>query len=195
MNPTYILLPLLTPILTRTTLVLLGASALHSDGALYARSGTALVAMLAKEHRVPVVACVETYKFGERVTLDGVASNELGKEGVVLDVPVKLGAMEGKNLTPISFMYDLTPPSLITAVCTEVGGPFRDPQGADGPDRVHPAELGPHGAGQGKQCRLTHRAISFPFAWLPWTRLMLNWIYSPISSLFLYMPKLVDGFE
>jgi translation initiation factor eIF-2B subunit delta len=89
--------------------------------------------MLAKEHRVPVVACVETYKFGERVTLDGVASNELGNGDDILDIPVnkQLSVKRGEdgkmamnqanmNLTPLTLLYDLTPPSLITAVCTEV---------------------------------------------------------------------------
>jgi len=121
---TYVLLPQLTPILLRASLVLLGASALHSDGALYSRAGTAVVATLAKEHRVPVVACVETYKFGERVVLDSMASNELGDAGILLEIPANkaLGVKKplSSHLTPLSLMYDLTPPSLITAVCTEV---------------------------------------------------------------------------
>jgi translation initiation factor eIF-2B subunit delta len=112
------------PILHRADLILLGASALHSDGSLYSRSGTALVATLAKEHRIPVVACVETYKFGERVILDGLASNELGDAEALLSIPVNkaLGVKKplGNSLKPLSLMYDLTPPSLITAVCTEV---------------------------------------------------------------------------
>jgi translation initiation factor eIF-2B subunit delta len=76
--------------------------------------------MLAKEHRVPVVACVETYKFGERVVLDGVAANELGRTEGVWEVPGQQPKVAGPNLTPLNFLYDLTPPSLITAVCTEV---------------------------------------------------------------------------
>ena len=80
--------------------------------------------MLAKEHRVPVVACVETYKFGERVVLDGVASNELGDPDEFAHVPINkaVGTKTplSAHLTPLSLMYDLTPPSLITAVCTEV---------------------------------------------------------------------------
>lgn len=125
---TYILLPLLSSILPQADLVLLGASALHSDGALYSRAGTAVVAMLAKEHRVPVVACVETYKFGERVVLDGVATNELGDVEGLLSLPtnkpfalVKEGKPLPSNLTPLHVVYDVTPPSLITAVCTEIG--------------------------------------------------------------------------
>jgi translation initiation factor eIF-2B subunit delta len=79
--------------------------------------------MLAKEHRVPVVACVETYKFGERVALDGVATNEIGQGAELLDSPSPVtggAAKAGNNLTPLTLMYDLTPPALITAVCTEV---------------------------------------------------------------------------
>ncbi|KAE8541898.1 hypothetical protein D1P53_002072 [Cryptococcus gattii VGV] len=120
---TYILLPLLSSILPQADLVLLGASALHSDGALYSRAGTAVVAMLAKEHRVPVVACVETYKFGERVVLDGVATNELGDVEGLLTLPtnkpfalVKEGKPLPSNLTPLHVVYDVTPPSLITAI-------------------------------------------------------------------------------
>ncbi|WVW85315.1 hypothetical protein I302_107353 [Kwoniella bestiolae CBS 10118] len=130
---TYILLPLLSSILPQADLVLLGGSALHSDGALYSRSGTAIVSMLAKEHRVPVVACVETYKFGEKVVLDGVATNELGSVENLLSIPNNVnfgikkddlsttGGVGKHNLTPLHLVYDVTPPSLITAVCTEIG--------------------------------------------------------------------------
>lgn len=134
----YTLLPLLSSALERADIVILGASALHSDGALYSRAGTSLVALMAKEYRVPVVACVETYKFGERVALDGVATNELGEGESILDGPwMRTGVEEvveegeedeaqdgklraGTDLTPLVLMYDLTPPALITAVCTEV---------------------------------------------------------------------------
>ena len=89
-----------------------------------------MVAMMAKEHRIPVVACVETYKFGERVQLDGVANNELGIGEELFKIPPKSGRngveiKEGLRggVTPLCLLYDLTPPELITAVCTEVS-PF-----------------------------------------------------------------------
>lgn len=74
-----------------------------------------MVAMVAKENRVPVVAVCETYKFGERVVLDGVTGNELGDWG-------GRGGGEGVvgGVMPIHLLYDLTPPTLVTAVCTEV---------------------------------------------------------------------------
>jgi translation initiation factor eIF-2B subunit delta len=76
---TYTLLSSLPSILPRTSLVLLGTAALLSDGALYSRAGTAVLAMLAKESKIPVVACCETYKFGDKIVLDAVTGNELGK--------------------------------------------------------------------------------------------------------------------
>ncbi|RXK42384.1 translation initiation factor eIF-2B subunit delta [Tremella mesenterica] len=124
---TYTLLPLLAPLLPSADLVLLGTSALHADGSLYSRAGTAMIAMLAKEARIPVVACCETYKFGERVVLDGVGSNELGDVSDFFDVKEEEKETEkgkGKGMEgviPLSLLYDLTPPSLITAVCTEIG--------------------------------------------------------------------------
>jgi len=81
-----------------------------------------MVAMIAKEHRIPVVACVETYKFGERVLLDGIATNELSSIGEVFELPCSKGIKEdlrGK-ITSLPLLYDLTPPQFITAVCTEV---------------------------------------------------------------------------
>lgn len=54
-----------------------------SDGALYSRAGTAMVAMLAKESKIPVVACCETYKFGDKIVLDAVTGNELGESVLV----------------------------------------------------------------------------------------------------------------
>ena len=59
-------------------MVLVGAHSIHSNGSVYSRAGTALVAMLAKQHSVPVVVCCETYKFSDGVQLDSFTKNELG---------------------------------------------------------------------------------------------------------------------
>jgi len=85
--------------------------------------------MIAKEHRIPVVACVETYKFGERVLLDGIANNELSQIGGVFDLPQGKGIKEELRggITSLPLLYDLTPPHLITAVCTEVSPSPREP--------------------------------------------------------------------
>ncbi|TKA57507.1 hypothetical protein B0A53_00738 [Rhodotorula sp. CCFEE 5036] len=73
---TYVLLPSLSLVLPRVSLCLLGTHALLSNGAMFSRAGTALVAMMLRERSVPVVCCCETYKFSERVMLDSIVGNE-----------------------------------------------------------------------------------------------------------------------
>ncbi len=119
--------------------------------------------MLAKEHKVPVVACVETYKFGERVVLDGVASNELGDAQVLFDIPANkaVGVKKPVNqaLTPLCLMYDLTPPNLITAVCTEVSFLFI-PKLQLISDRLHPTQFGTNCFGESQWCGCLIRYIA-----------------------------------
>ncbi|KWU43553.1 IF-2B-domain-containing protein, partial [Rhodotorula sp. JG-1b] len=76
---TYVLLPSLSLVLPRVSLCLLGTHALLSNGAMFSRAGTALVAMMLRERSVPVVCCCETYKFSERVMLDSIVGNERGR--------------------------------------------------------------------------------------------------------------------
>ena len=75
---TYLLLPSLGSVITEVDTIFLGAHSIHANGAVCSRAGTALVAMLAKQHSVPVVVCCETYKFSDGVQLDSFTKNELG---------------------------------------------------------------------------------------------------------------------
>ncbi|PGH27687.1 hypothetical protein AJ80_00702 [Polytolypa hystricis UAMH7299] len=65
------------------TKVFLGAHALTSNGRLFSRVGTALVAMSAKERaggiNIPVIVCCETVKFTDRVALDSIVVNEVAQ--------------------------------------------------------------------------------------------------------------------
>ncbi|RDB23268.1 putative translation initiation factor eIF-2B subunit delta [Hypsizygus marmoreus] len=118
---TYALLPAVPSLITEVTTVLLGAHSISSNGSVYSRAGTALVAMMAKGHSVPVMVCCETYKFSEGVMLDGFGKNELA--------PARFSKVpkNSQELTPTPFLeilnplYDLTPSTCITAVVTEVG--------------------------------------------------------------------------
>lgn len=65
-------------VMHEVTRVFLGAASVLSNGTVYSRVGTACVAMVAHEFRVPVLICCEAYKFHERVQLDSICSNELG---------------------------------------------------------------------------------------------------------------------
>lgn len=64
--------------------VLLGAHAMLGNGALMSRSGTGMVALMAREHGKPVVVACESYKFSERVQLDSFVLNELGDSEVLV---------------------------------------------------------------------------------------------------------------
>jgi translation initiation factor eIF-2B subunit delta len=81
---TYLLLPALGAIISEVTLALVGAHSLHSNGAVFSRAGTALVAMMAKQVSVPFLVCCETYKFAEGVQLDSFTKNELGEPPALL---------------------------------------------------------------------------------------------------------------
>lgn len=102
------------------TKVFLGAHAMTSNGRLYSRVGTALVAMSAKERaggvEVPVIVCCETVKFTDRVALDSIVVNEIadadelvsthppqqvtGLSDPVSSVPDAKGAPSGKPMQP-----------------------------------------------------------------------------------------------
>ncbi|KAE8233591.1 hypothetical protein CF326_g1374 [Tilletia indica] len=81
---TYAHLTSLPTLVPRASLVLLGTAALLANGALYSRAGTASCAMAAHAHGLPVIVCAETYKFSDRVQLDGVVVNELGEPNTLL---------------------------------------------------------------------------------------------------------------
>ncbi|CDF89691.1 ZYBA0S04-10330g1_1 [Zygosaccharomyces bailii CLIB 213] len=57
--------------------VFLGAHSILSNGFLYSRVGTAMLAMCAKRRNIPVLVCCESLKFSQRVQLDSVTLNEL----------------------------------------------------------------------------------------------------------------------
>lgn len=74
----YVLVGSIGSVLANVTLVLLGTQSVLSNGSLYARAGTAMVAMTANAHGKPVVCCCETYKFSDRIMLDSISDNERG---------------------------------------------------------------------------------------------------------------------
>lgn len=133
---TYGLLTSLSSLISQATLVLLGTASLMANGALYSRAGTAPCAMMAKSRGVPVIVCCETYKFSERVQLDGFVINEAGNPSDILNQETEeeetastssarlLTIPEWKNNTSlgvVNLLYDLTPPRYVTAVASEVG--------------------------------------------------------------------------
>ncbi|CAM9708992.1 unnamed protein product, partial [Phaeothamnion confervicola] len=119
---TYVLLNGMAYIMREVTKVFVGASALMANGAALSRVGTALVAMMARSHNIPVLFCCETYKFCERVQLDAIVHNELGHPAELLGS--ERAFEDAKAVAGLQFLnlrYDLTPIKYVSLVVTEVG--------------------------------------------------------------------------
>ncbi|EEP80179.1 conserved hypothetical protein [Uncinocarpus reesii 1704] len=97
----YSLINGITTAIRDVTKVFLGAHAMTSNGCLFSRVGTALVAMSAKERvggiNIPVIVCCETAKFTDRVALDSIVVNEIADadELVAVEAPEQV-----TNLSP-----------------------------------------------------------------------------------------------
>ncbi|XP_008662208.1 translation initiation factor eIF-2B subunit delta isoform X2 [Zea mays] len=114
-------------IMHEVTRVFLGASSVLSNGTVYSRVGTALVAMVAHAFGVPVLVCCEAYKFHERVQLDSICFNELGDPDAISRVPrdeslsnLKNWA-ENENLHLLNLKYDITPSDYVSMLITDYG--------------------------------------------------------------------------
>lgn len=109
-----------------TTKVFLGAHAVMGNGRLYSRIGTAVVALLAHTHNIPVIVCCESVKFTERVALDSIVLNEVGPAEELLERG-KEGEQQEKvwretiGLQLLNIMYDVTPSEYVRDVVTEYG--------------------------------------------------------------------------
>jgi translation initiation factor eIF-2B subunit delta len=113
----YVALNSISYVMPDVTKVLLGASALMSDGSVLGRSGSAAVALVAHSHRVPVLVCAETYKISNRVQLESVTTNELGGGGGVPHANKE----NDTRFKRLHLMYDLTPAQFVSGIVTELG--------------------------------------------------------------------------
>lgn len=80
--------------------------------------------MMAHSRKIPVIVCCETYKFSERVRLEGVGGNERADPTPLLPDSNSAGAgadADSENLWALNLLYDLTPSRYITAIASEVG--------------------------------------------------------------------------
>jgi translation initiation factor eIF-2B subunit delta len=108
--------------------VFLGASAMLSNGRLYARAGTALVALMAHANNVPVIVCCESVKFTDKVALDAIVTNEVAPPDELVKTHSTAGLTsplaswrQQPHLQLLSLMYDVTPAEYISMVVTEYG--------------------------------------------------------------------------
>ena len=123
----YSLIHGLSHVIRSATKVMLGAHAMMSNGRLYSRIGTAMVAMSAKDARLPVIVCCESIKFTDRVALDSFVHNEVAPadEVVMRSEPGEESTLGGwkdiPNLQLLNLMYDLTPAEYIDVIVSEYG--------------------------------------------------------------------------
>lgn len=87
----YALINSLSPtILQEVDCVFLGAHAMLSNGRLFSRVGTGLIAMMCHTRNIPVLVCCDSIKFSDRVQLDSLSTNELSdSEDLVLGLESK----------------------------------------------------------------------------------------------------------
>jgi len=94
-----------------TDLIFLGAQSLLANGSVEMAKGGGIVALVGAEEQKPVLVCCETYKFNDRAAINALDNkNELGCS---IDVD--------SSLQYANIIYDVIPPSLVTAAITEVG--------------------------------------------------------------------------
>ncbi|KAL9593874.1 MAG: hypothetical protein Q9219_007341 [cf. Caloplaca sp. 3 TL-2023] len=110
------------------TKTFLGAHAMMSNGHLYSRIGTSLVAMMAKDARIPVIVLCESVKFTDKAALDSIAINEIApsEELETMAIGTDTEELQDKwrdqpNFQPLNLMYDVTPAEYIQMVITEYG--------------------------------------------------------------------------
>lgn len=123
---TYIMLNAISYILKEVSKVLIGAHGLLSNGSVFSRAGTSLIAMMAHhcDHSVPVIVATETFKFAERVQLDSICFNELDDPDYLNTTNPNDNLRDWKDnpqLKLLSLVYDVTPIEYIDVVITEVG--------------------------------------------------------------------------
>ncbi|KAF2425754.1 IF-2B-domain-containing protein [Tothia fuscella] len=120
----YSLIPAASHAVAEATKVFLGAHAMMANGSLYSRVGTAIVAMLARPRKIPVIVCAESLKFTDRVTLDSIVNNEVGPPdellGGIVGAELKRWG-DTPNLQVLNILYDNTPADMVNMVVTEFG--------------------------------------------------------------------------
>ncbi|KAM3959007.1 eukaryotic translation initiation factor 2B subunit delta [Aphomia sociella] len=121
---TYLDITAVSFIMKKIDKVVVGAGSLLVNGSVVAAAGTAQLALLARGSNVPLLVAAETHKFCDRVQTDAFVHNELGDPDELIDKSDENSPLKdwrsNPNLTPLNLLYDVTPPSLVTAVVTDL---------------------------------------------------------------------------
>jgi translation initiation factor eIF-2B subunit delta len=88
--------------------VLFGGISMMNNGYLVAKAGTASIACWAKSKMVPVVVCIESFKFSKQAVVHSLISSELRPS-------------KSKSANKVNSKYDITPSRFIDMVVCEMG--------------------------------------------------------------------------
>lgn len=100
------------------------------NGGVVSDIGTSMVAYLASQHKVPVIAFCETYKFTQRVNLDQIKKNEVGDPREITHnhlIPKSWttqdrdSLLKQRNLEIRNFKHDFTSVDCVTVILCELG--------------------------------------------------------------------------
>jgi len=116
---TYLFINALGFALKGVSKVMMGASAVLSNGTVVGRAGSALIAMMAHASHIPTVVCCQTLKFHERVQLDSFTHNELGDASAILSEDAQIKDLPFLSL--LNLKYDLMPSAFVSVVVGELG--------------------------------------------------------------------------
>lgn len=117
---TYLFINALGFALKGVSKVMMGASAVLSNGTVMGRAGSASVAMMAHASHIPTVVCCQTLKFHERVQLDSFTHNELGDASALLPDGSEIGTAL-PFLSLLNLKYDLMPSAFVSIIVSELG--------------------------------------------------------------------------
>jgi ribose 1,5-bisphosphate isomerase len=98
--------------------VFVGADVVTANGAVVNKIGTSQIALVAKEARVRVFVCAETYKFSPSTVLGELVEIE---ERSADEVIPKKELSNLKGVRVVNPAFDVTPPDLIDVIITERG--------------------------------------------------------------------------
>lgn len=110
-------------------MIFMGATSVLSNGAVISRSGSAMVACIAKKMQKPVVFFSETYKFSDKMNLDQINRNEIGNPQDIARSKI-LSTQQQKELSQkiekddisvLNLKYDLTVPENVNMIVCELG--------------------------------------------------------------------------
>lgn len=117
----YLMINAVGVVLKEVSKVILGASAILSNGTVVGTIGSASISALARERQIPTIFCCQTLKFHDGVQLDAFTQNELGDPELLKCRSREDSDSAKQYLSLLNLKYDLTPSSFVSVIITELG--------------------------------------------------------------------------